>query len=327
MRGSGTIVELFKLVYRESELHRKILAFSVSHDASIVRIHGHYALIKDQELTFWRHPIRTFDFTEQDGKEKWTAYQFTKNVYFEFMPELHKLICSAIDQLPLKVAPTRLLSNPLQQVPLNASFGTDTDLDSKQPDSQDIAASAPESQNIAGSKKRKVTKAVLEQENEQYKGQNHQLLGQIDLLKQQQHSIASSGNESEGMAKLRQENEQYKGQNEQYKGQNHQLLGQIDLLKQQQHSIASSGNESEGMAKLRQENEQFKGQVYQLLGQVGLLQQQHSNANSGNDSEVVTMLRQESERQRQESEQQREEHKREMNELRDLLRQSLAQSK
>ncbi|KAI5808692.1 hypothetical protein DFH27DRAFT_235377 [Peziza echinospora] len=28
-----------------------------------------------------RHPVRKFDFTELNGKEKWTAYKFTKNIY------------------------------------------------------------------------------------------------------------------------------------------------------------------------------------------------------------------------------------------------------
>ena len=155
------IVELFKVVNRESELHREILAFSISHDASIVRIYGHYALVKERELTFWRHPIRIFDFTEQDGKEKWTAYRFTKNVYFEFMPEIHERICSAIDQLPLKMAPPRLLSNPPSQVPVNASFGTDTDLDSEQPESQDLAFSSHGSQNPLGPRKRRLTGNVV----------------------------------------------------------------------------------------------------------------------------------------------------------------------
>jgi hypothetical protein len=38
-------------------------------------------LIFQDKTTFYRHPIRTFDFTELDGKEKWTAYKFTRNVY------------------------------------------------------------------------------------------------------------------------------------------------------------------------------------------------------------------------------------------------------
>lgn len=128
------IVELFKLFNREDELHRKILAFSISHNATMVKIHGHYALIKDHTAKFYRHPIHEFSFTAQNGKDKWTVYQFTKNVYFEFMPTLHALICSAIDQILLNQASQG--SKLPQQVPLN-DFFVSTDLESEQPDSQD----------------------------------------------------------------------------------------------------------------------------------------------------------------------------------------------
>lgn len=94
------IVELFRLVNREQELHREILASSISHDHRTVRIYGHYPIIKGNQTTFYRHPIRTFDFTELDGKEKWTAYNFTKNVYDIWMPAHLKRICSVIDELP-----------------------------------------------------------------------------------------------------------------------------------------------------------------------------------------------------------------------------------
>jgi len=94
------LVEIFRLVKREKELDREILAFSISHDHRSVRIYGHYPLIEEDKTTFYRHPIREFSFTEQDGKEKWTAYKFTKNVYDTWMPILHKRICSAIDDLP-----------------------------------------------------------------------------------------------------------------------------------------------------------------------------------------------------------------------------------
>ncbi|KAK8900777.1 hypothetical protein QC760_010541 [Botrytis cinerea] len=94
------IVELFRLVKREKELHREILAFSISHDHRTVRIYGHYPTINKESTTFYRHPIRTFDFTELDGKEKWTAYKFTKNVYDIWMPTHLKRICSVIDDLP-----------------------------------------------------------------------------------------------------------------------------------------------------------------------------------------------------------------------------------
>lgn len=94
------IVELFKAVKREKELHQEILAFSISHDHRSVRIYGHYAVIEEDETTFYRHPIHEFSFTALDGKEKWTSYKFTKNVYDMWMPIQHKRICSAIDELP-----------------------------------------------------------------------------------------------------------------------------------------------------------------------------------------------------------------------------------
>ncbi|OAQ58106.1 reverse transcriptase [Pochonia chlamydosporia 170] len=94
------VVELFLVVKREHEIDRKILAFSVSHDHRQVRLYGHYADFTGGEAKYYRHTIRTFDFTELDGKEKFTSYRFIKNVYEIWMPGHFSLICSAIDQLP-----------------------------------------------------------------------------------------------------------------------------------------------------------------------------------------------------------------------------------
>ena len=58
------------------ELHREILGFSISHDHRSVRIYGHYPVIDGKDTKYYHNPIRTFDFTELDGKEKWTAYKF-----------------------------------------------------------------------------------------------------------------------------------------------------------------------------------------------------------------------------------------------------------
>jgi hypothetical protein len=94
------IVELFRAVEREDEINRKILAFSVSHDHTSVRIYGHYPVIAGKDTKYYRHPIHKFDFTALDGQDKWTAYRFTKNVYDTWMPKHFENICSAIDQLP-----------------------------------------------------------------------------------------------------------------------------------------------------------------------------------------------------------------------------------
>jgi hypothetical protein len=40
-----------------------------------------------------------FDITSENGKEKWTSYRFTKNIYDHFMPMHHARICSVIDDL------------------------------------------------------------------------------------------------------------------------------------------------------------------------------------------------------------------------------------
>lgn len=55
------IVELFRLVKREEEVHRQILAFSISYDHRSVRINGHYPVISGKNTKYYRHPIRTWE--------------------------------------------------------------------------------------------------------------------------------------------------------------------------------------------------------------------------------------------------------------------------
>ncbi len=98
--AANAVVELYRLVSRQDELHRKILTYSISHDNEAVRMYGHYALIKENNTLFHRHPIKKFDFTNEDGEEKWTSYKFTRNVQDLFYPIHHERICSAINQLP-----------------------------------------------------------------------------------------------------------------------------------------------------------------------------------------------------------------------------------
>jgi hypothetical protein len=83
-------------VKREAEVHRQILAFSISHDHTSVRIYGCNPLIDESKTTFYRHLIHKFDFTALEGREKWTAYKFTKNIYDVWMPTHFKRICSVI---------------------------------------------------------------------------------------------------------------------------------------------------------------------------------------------------------------------------------------
>lgn len=81
-------VELFKFLNHQKELHREILAFSISQDHQTMRIYGHFPIIVGNKTIFYRHLIREFSFTELDGKEKWAAYKFRKNAYDIWMPAL-----------------------------------------------------------------------------------------------------------------------------------------------------------------------------------------------------------------------------------------------
>ncbi|KAL7818372.1 hypothetical protein V8C26DRAFT_55773 [Trichoderma gracile] len=97
------VVELLRLVGRQNEVNRQVLAFSVSHDHQSVQLYGYYPVITGTKTEYYRHTIHIFNFTTLDGRDKWTAYQFTKNIYDTWMRDHFQRICSAIDQLPEKV--------------------------------------------------------------------------------------------------------------------------------------------------------------------------------------------------------------------------------
>ncbi|KAI9872348.1 MAG: hypothetical protein M1830_001745 [Pleopsidium flavum] len=94
------VVELYRNVERAENLHRKILAISISHDHRNVRIYGHYPEIEGPDTRYYRHLIKEFSIANEDGKDRWAAHQFTRNVYNSFVPMHLDRIKSAVDQLP-----------------------------------------------------------------------------------------------------------------------------------------------------------------------------------------------------------------------------------
>jgi hypothetical protein len=89
-------VELLKLVGREKELHRKIVAFAISHDDKSVQLYAHYPFIDGDSVTIWRHTVDQYFL---NSKTKWRTWTFTKNVFDRFSTMHLKLICSAIDDI------------------------------------------------------------------------------------------------------------------------------------------------------------------------------------------------------------------------------------
>ena len=190
------LVELFRFVKREKEIHKKILAFSISHDDKAARIYGHYPIIDGDKTSFYRHSIKNFDFTSEEGKEKWTTYKFTKNVYDTFMPKHHKLICSAIDDIPVDLN---------FGVSLGDSFASVASADeSDLPNSQEIATSAPTSQDTAGFKKPRLTaNAMLKEQNDGLKEQLAQQKQENKENKQEMKELKEQIKELMNMLKQR----------------------------------------------------------------------------------------------------------------------------
>ena len=62
------VVELFRTVGREKELHREIVAFSISYNENFVNIYGHYVEIDDLKWRCYRHPVREINLDLEDGK-------------------------------------------------------------------------------------------------------------------------------------------------------------------------------------------------------------------------------------------------------------------
>ena len=116
-----------------NQLHREILFFSISHDHTIVKIFGHYPLIKEDKTYFYRYLIESFDLTARDGGNRWTAYNFVRKLYDHFAPIHLKRIRDAIPYLPERKSESFM------------SIGT-AEEESEFADSQEMAASVPTSQ-------------------------------------------------------------------------------------------------------------------------------------------------------------------------------------
>ncbi|KAL2415544.1 hypothetical protein ABEF95_011750 [Exophiala dermatitidis] len=95
------LTTLFRLVGRENELNQEINGFSISHSDADVRIYGHYAVINEKDVRFYRHSIAEFNISPTaEGDQRWKAYTFVRNVYDLWLPEHFNRIRSAIDMLP-----------------------------------------------------------------------------------------------------------------------------------------------------------------------------------------------------------------------------------
>jgi hypothetical protein len=108
------VVELFKLVGREEELHREIVALAISHDDESVRLYAYYPFIEGDKVTIWR---RTASRYYLDLDTLWRSWTFTTNVYDIFCPMHLKRICSAIDDISPNLTFSRKSETPSSEPP------------------------------------------------------------------------------------------------------------------------------------------------------------------------------------------------------------------
>jgi len=166
------VVELFKLVGREKELHQEIIAFAISHDDESVRLYAHYPFIDGDKVTIWRH---TIDRYYLDPKTKWNTWTFTKNVFDVFSTMHLERIRSAIDDIPpgLTLIPQESVSQssePPQQLedrnPTSETSGLSQQLghqyldetEPEMPNSQQITPNTSVQTGKGSSKKKKIKK-------------------------------------------------------------------------------------------------------------------------------------------------------------------------
>jgi len=103
------IFELYTAAFRESDparvksLHGKVLVFTVSHDTSLAKLFGHYAVLSarsPQKLLYYRTELAVFGFNTRLGAERYNTYNFVRNVYDTFAPDHLKRIQDAVAFLP-----------------------------------------------------------------------------------------------------------------------------------------------------------------------------------------------------------------------------------
>ena len=92
----NVVVELYKLMFHKEKFNWKIFIFSISHNYWTV--YNHYILINEKNF-FYRRLFRNFSIINQNNKNKWIVYKFTRNIYDTFVLIHFEKICNVVDQL------------------------------------------------------------------------------------------------------------------------------------------------------------------------------------------------------------------------------------
>ncbi|KAJ5100405.1 hypothetical protein N7456_006457 [Penicillium angulare] len=105
------VVSLCQAAGCMEELHRKILAFSISHELNFFRIYGYYPEVKDGQVSYYRWPVAGASIWSKENR--WTCYRFVQNLDREFLPIHTNRLMRMLEQLPDPSGDSDLLESQL----------------------------------------------------------------------------------------------------------------------------------------------------------------------------------------------------------------------
>ncbi|KAI9758104.1 MAG: hypothetical protein M1815_004991 [Lichina confinis] len=98
----NAIFQLFRTVSRQKEIDKTILAFSLSHNHTVVKIYGHFPLVhgNNDRPSIHRRIIHNRDTWDEDDDDRWSSYNIIRKIYDELLPQHLERIRSAVANLP-----------------------------------------------------------------------------------------------------------------------------------------------------------------------------------------------------------------------------------
>ncbi|KAE8383457.1 hypothetical protein BDV26DRAFT_287645 [Aspergillus bertholletiae] len=92
------LVHLSRLAGCVEVLHRRILAFSISHDVELVRIYGYYPEIEGDKTSYYRYDVG--QLLIWTGSDPWACYRFVHNVDDLFLPSHTARVMDMLARIP-----------------------------------------------------------------------------------------------------------------------------------------------------------------------------------------------------------------------------------
>ncbi|KIW36237.1 hypothetical protein, variant [Exophiala oligosperma] len=223
------IVDVFRRANCASEVHRRALGYSISHDDRSVRIYAHYPEVQGENTLYYRETIKELNVGDKSGEYRWISYQFTLNVCQIFAPALLKRLTAVIDELPDPL--TRTLE-PANIDDLSVQSSQD---DSSAPESQDEGFRKPQRGRGLNAEFRTMIQNLqrqLEQQRKDFEQQRKDSEQQRKDAKDRETMLVTQ------LEQQRKDSEQQRKDSEQQRKELVQLLKQqSDQLKHQSEQI------------------------------------------------------------------------------------------